>query len=230
MRKEYLFRGIFYIIGLIVLALGLVLNTETGLGASPIISVSYSVSVSFGQNLGDMTFVLYSAFVLAEMLLHARRIKIQGGNLKKVLFMDFLQIPLSLVFTRFMNIFSEILPDLYGTEKSAPAEMGIRVILLILAVILTGVGAAMSLNMRLIPNPGEGIVQAIADCVEKRVGFVKNIFDICCVALTACIGLVFSGHLVGIGLGTILAMIGVGRAMAAFDHFLYEKMSRLAGM
>lgn len=40
MKKEYIFRGIFYIAGLVVLALGLVLNTETGLGASPIVSVS----------------------------------------------------------------------------------------------------------------------------------------------------------------------------------------------
>ena len=29
------------------------------------------------------------------------------------------------------------------------------------SIILTGVGAAMSLNMRIIPNPGDGIVQAI---------------------------------------------------------------------
>lgn len=32
----------------------------------------------------------------------------------------------------------------------------------------------MSLNMRIIPNPGDGIVQAIADFVHKGVGITKN--------------------------------------------------------
>ena len=230
MKKEYLVRGIFYIVGLVILALGLVLNTETGLGASPIISVSYSVSVCFGQNFGDMTFILYTLFVLAEMFLHGSRIKRQGGNLKKILLMDFLQIPLSLVFTRFMNIFSAMIPDLYGEGGGSPMQMAVRILLLILAIILTGIGAAMSLNMRLIPNPGDGIVQAIADHMCKGVGLIKNVFDLCCITVTACIGLIFSGHLAGIGIGTILAMIGVGRTIAVFNHIFYEKMNVLAGM
>lgn len=217
-------------VGLVVLALGLVLNTETGLGASPIISVSYSVSVCFGQNFGNMTFILYTIFVLVEMALHGSRIKKQGGNLKKILLMDFMQIPLSLIFTRFMNIFSVLIPDLYGNGKSSPAQMALRIVLLIFAIILTGIGAAMSLNMRLIPNPGDGIVQAIADHMSKSVGLVKNIFDLCCITVTACIGLIFSGHLIGIGIGTILAMIGVGRTMAVFNYILYEKMNKLAGI
>lgn len=42
----------------------------------------------------------------------------------------------------------------------------------------TGIGAALSLNMRIVPNPGDGIVQAIADCTRKSVGFTKNCVDI----------------------------------------------------
>ena len=47
---------------------------------------------------------------------------------------------------------------------------------LIAGIVLTGIGAAMSLNMRVIPNPGDGIVQAIADFVRKPVGITKNCF------------------------------------------------------
>lgn len=177
-----------------------------------------------------MTFILYSLFVLVEMVLHTYRIKREGGNLKKILFMDFLQIPLSLIFTRFMNLFTALIPDLYTEGKSSPGEFTVRILLLILAVILTGIGAAMSLNMRLIPNSGDGIVQAIADHVHKGVGLVKNCFDLGCVTVTVCISLIFSGHLIGLGIGTVLAMIGVGRTMAVFNYFLYEKMNRIAGM
>ena len=47
MRKTVFFRVLFYVIGLLVLALGLTLNTKTGLGVSPIISVAYSISEIF---------------------------------------------------------------------------------------------------------------------------------------------------------------------------------------
>ena len=53
--------------------------------------------------------------------------------------------------------------------------MAVRIIALLIAIILTGIGAALSLNMRLVPNPGDGIVQAIADCIHKSVGFTKTV-------------------------------------------------------
>ena len=64
MKKETLSRVLFYLAGLLILAVGLTLNTKAGLGVSPIISVSYSTSVILGQNFGNMTFVLYGIFVV----------------------------------------------------------------------------------------------------------------------------------------------------------------------
>lgn len=73
MRKSFSFRILFYCIGLLVLALGLTLNTKTGLGVSPIISVAYSISEIFDHNFGNMTLALYSIFVLIELVLHMIR-------------------------------------------------------------------------------------------------------------------------------------------------------------
>lgn len=88
----------------------------------------------------------------------------------------------------------------------------------------------MSLNMRIIPNPGDGIVQAIADTIHKSTGFTKNCFDLFNICVTISVGLIFAHHLVGIGLGTVLAVIGVGRAIAAFNYLFYEKTKTLAGL
>ena len=63
----------------------------------------------------------------------------------------------------------------------------------------------MSLNMRIVPNPGDGIVQAIADTVRKSVGFTKNSFDLFNISVTIILSLACTGHLVGVGIGTILA-------------------------
>lgn len=167
MQKNYIYRGGFYLVGLLVLALGISLNTKTGLGVSPIISVSYSISTIWDLNFGNMTMVLYCIFVLVEMLLHTilcrKELKREDialehaneMNLKLVLIMDLLQIPLSLVFTRFLNVFGAWIPDLKtDCANSFSGTFAGRVFFLIIAIILTGVGAAMSLNMRVIPNPG----------------------------------------------------------------------------
>ena len=149
---------------------------------------------------------------------------------KLIFLMDILQIPLSLVFTRFLNVFSAVIPEFYSDGKSSAGEMAVRVIVLIIAIILTGIGAAMSLNMRIVPNPGDGIVQAIADTIHKSVGFTKNCFDLTNITITIVLSFVFAGHLMGVGVGTILAMIGVGRTIAVFNHFTYERMKEMAGV
>lgn len=236
MRNTAVFRGIFYALGLLTLALGLMINTKTGLGVSPIISVAYSTSVYLGSNFGNTTFVMYIIFVIVQMILHVirwqQRKKIEPDelehagkmDLRLTLLADLLQIPLSMVFTRFLNLFSALLPEL--SERAFP----VRILWLCMAIVLTGIGAAVSLNMRLIPNPGDGIVQAIADCIHKSVGFTKNCFDLLNICITLTISLVLIGEITGIGLGTVVAVIGVGRVIAVFNHFFQKPMGDLAGI
>ena len=122
MKKSSTLRVIFYVVGLLVLALGIILNTKSGLGVSPIISVSYSISTIWNFNFGNMTFVLYTVFVIVEIILHTiwnhREAAKESAALKPaarkslplILGMDLLQLPLSLIFTRFMNLFSAWIP------------------------------------------------------------------------------------------------------------------------
>lgn len=232
-------RTIFYITGLLILALGIILNTKSGLGVSPIISVSYSISTILHFNFGNMTFLLYAVFVVIELILHSTRyirIKKRVGqndydvlepsihkSLSLILLSDLLQLPLSLVFTRFMNLFSGWIPSPVG-------HPGVQFAVLIAGIICTGIGAAMSLDMRIIPNPGDGIVQAIADCICKPVGFTKNCFDLCNICITICISLIFAHKLIGVGIGTVVSVLGVGRVIALFNHLFMDKMIRAAGV
>lgn len=229
MKKTNIYRGFFYLGGLLVLALGIILNTKAGLGVSPIISVSYSISTILNTNFGNMTLIQYSSFIVVEMLLHIRE-HYKTGNSNLKLLKDVLQFPLSLIFTRFMNLFSAMIPayDTPGVSVYYSSFPG-RIVTLIIAIILTGIGAAVSLNMRIIPNPGDGIVQAISDCVKKEVGFTKNCFDLFNITITICVGFLFAGRLIGVGIGTVMAVIGVGRVIAVFNHFFKKKMAVLSG-
>ena len=64
MKKNLFLRIVFYVAGLLILALGIILNTKSGLCVSPIISVAYSIATIRGFNFGKITFLLYSAFFL----------------------------------------------------------------------------------------------------------------------------------------------------------------------
>ena len=208
-------RAWIYGLGMLVLALGLTLNTKTGLGVSPILSVAYSSSQIWGFNFGDATFILYCAFVAGELI-------IRGKDRQ---WYDLLQLPLSLVFSRILNFFDRWI----GYDPSVHS-LGSNLGMLLLAIAVTGVGVSMTVNMRLIPNPGDGIVQALADRMGRDQGFAKNIFDIGCVLATIVLCLAANGSLIGIGIGTIGAMIGVGRAIALVNHFFKNQMCQAAGM
>lgn len=229
------FRIFIYAAGMLILAFALVLNSKTGLGVTPIISVSYAISEITGGNFGDITFWLYALFVALQIVIHMiiwrRRHRLPAGSLARQILLDILQIPLSFGFTRFMNVFSGMLPrldtDLAGTFWGS---MGGRLLVLGIAIVLTGAGAAMTLAMRLIPNPGDGIVQAVSDLSGWSVGLAKNIMDVLNISVAIVIGLIGSGRLVSVGIGTAVAVVGVGRMVALFNHFFLEKMQAAAGM
>lgn len=206
-------RIIVYIVGLFILALGLTLNTKANLGVSPIISVPYSISQITGLNFGDLTFIEYALFVFIEVLIH-----ISEKN-KKRIFSDLLQLPLSLIFTRLLNVFSAYIPT--------SNQFGMQLLILAMAIICTGVGAAMSLSMQFVPNPGDGIVQALAGKFNKSVGLTKNVFDCLSVCITLCISLIFAHTILGIGIGTVIAVLEVGRVIALFHHMFESQIVEL---
>ena len=205
-----LYRGVLYCIGLILLALGLILNTKTGLGVAPVITIPYSISNIWGVNLGNATLCIYILCVFGQMILRG----------KKFRSFDLLQIPMSVIFSRIMNIFN----DMISINSDS---LVINLILLVVAIILTGIGVAMSVEMKVVPNAADGLAHAIAEKTGKGLGLGKNILDISCAVAAVVIGIVFSGKIVGIGLGTLAAMLFVGRVIALFNKFFKEKMYAL---
>ena len=122
-----------------------------------------------------------------------------------------------------MNLFAGVIPYHNGY---LPADLA----LLVVAILFTGVGAAMTVAMQLTPNPGDGIVGAIAHITDKELGFCKNCFDVGCVSLSLIIGICFGTWLLGVGLGTLISMVGVGRAIAGFNYLCKRPLLQATGM
>lgn len=213
-NRQFYTRLLYYFVGILFLAAGLTLNTKTLLGASPIISVPYTISCIWNLNFANLTLVFYTGFVAAQFIIRGKNRRLS----------DCLQIPFSIVFTRLLNLFGIWI-------SIVPQNLVEKLLLLLVTVICTGIGVAVTVNMRLIVNPGDGIVQAIAERIGKGMGFTKNIVDFVCLIISCAIGLIFAGKAtVGIGLGSAIAMIGVGRVIALFNYLLKDKMEASAGL
>ena len=223
--KRILLRVGLYLLGMLILSVSLTLNTKVTLGVSSIISVAYCVSALTGLSIGDTTLAWYVLLIAVQIAVHLRR---RAPDWKKTILFDVLQLPLSLVFTRLMNLVSDVIP-VFETACAGSFWGGIpgRLLLLALAICLTGIGAALTLDMRLIPNPGDGIVQAIADFFSKPTGTAKNLTDLCCVAVAAAISLCFAHRIIGIGVGTLLAALLTGRVLALFNRCFGARLAAL---
>lgn len=206
----WLWRLLFYLSGMIILALGITLNTKTGLGVSAIVSIPYCLSGIMDINFGNATFLIYTLFVFIQVIIKK----------KNTTLFDIMQILVSLVFSRLMNLFSDFV-------NIQPENMIIKLLILCAAIICTGVGAAMTVNARLIANPADAIIQTIADVTGKEMGLVKNLFDAGCLLISVMVGLIFRGRLVGVGIGTFVSMLGVGRVIWLYNRILKKKTERI---
>lgn len=217
-KRKLINRLLSYGLGIVILALGITLNTKTGLGVSALVSIAYTVANAWNLNFALMTFLLYTCFALIEVGLKWGFLP----QLRKVIWKDLLQIPFSLAFSLFLNVFGGIIP--------VAEHVGAQIVMLVLAIVCTGIGAAMIVDMHLIPNPADGLVQTLGMVTKKGMGLGKNLLDCSCVGISAVIGLVARGRLIGIGIGTIAAMIGVGRVVALFNRCFETKLCRTAGV
>jgi len=225
-KKQKINRGIIYVVGMIILALGLSLNTQVNLGVATIISISETFHLITGVDKADATLYLFIVLIIIQIIIHLVR-----KQYRSIIF-DVLQLPLSLVFTRFMKLYFYLIPEFKtGLAGTWLGTIPGRLLFLMIAILCTGIGAATTLNMRLVPNPGDGMVQTVADCIGKGVGFSKNCVDLCCVIISCIMGLIFLGRIpASVNIGTLCAMLLTGRVIYFFNKLTREKMLKAAGL
>ena len=212
MKKERLWRGGLYVLGLLVLALGLTLHNKCALGTSAMSTTPYFVSLVWGVDFGGAMFVFYALCVAAELVLKPRGQKLAALPQVAV------SLALSLVLSR-----------MDGAIPTPEALWG-KVLLLVGAVVFTGIGAALCLSARLIPGAGDGIVEALSQRFGMELGLTKNLFDLFCMVVTFVLGLATGHFMEALGVGTLVGVVGVGRVMTVFDRVCKERLDRLMGL
>ena len=198
MKKLSAKRIIIYCIGIVILACGITMNTKTGLGVSPVISVPYNITQVLGLPLGLPVFVYYAFLIFLQYVLLP----------KEFSFTKFLQIICAFLTSACVQVFDIILPS--------PDAWVLRIPMLIIAILLTGLGMCITVGMDLVPNPADGLASVIGKIMGKDMALGKNILDAVSIIVAIIIGLVFRGSLMGIGIGTVVAVIFTGRTVALF--------------
>ena len=205
-----LIRFLIYLLGLGILSLGVILNTRTGYGVSPLNSMPYAISEIFHYKLGTVTIGFYTCYVAIEMLMIGKVLDI------KLL----MQVPCGIIFGMYTNLFSSLI-------TYEPSNHLIRIVFLALAIFLTALGVVMTVNMNLVPNPPDGLTDLIGKKLNKDFGFAKNIFDSISIVMTIIICFLLSDHLIGIGAGTVVAVFMIGRTAAWLNKRLKDKLQTI---
>lgn len=206
-------RFLLYIIGMIILALGLSLSTKLSLGVSALTAFPFMISNIYNLNFGDVTLVYYVVLIIIQVIIHLCR-----RQYKNIL-SDVSQLILSVIFTRVLNIFGVIIPEF--------DNLIVRIILYIVSTLFVGIGASLTIDTKGIPNPCDGIVATISEALNKNLGNTKNVLDFLSVILTCIVSYVLASKIVGIGIGTILSMLFVGRVIFYFNKLFLERIKKI---
>ena len=193
-----------YCLGLWILAFGIALSVNCNLGVSPVSSLPYVVSQISKVSLGTCTTVVYSIYILLQMVLNGR--KFQPALV--------LQLVFSTIFGYFVDGAKAILGDFV-----LPTYFG-QLAMLAASIVLIGFSLVLYIDVELAPMPAEGLVGCIAGKLGKPFSTVKTLFDCTSVLVGAVLCFVFFGKLVGIREGTVITALLAGRVMGMLRKYL----------
>ena len=124
-----------YIIGVVVLSIGIVFTTIANLGVAPINTIPLVLSNILNITLGNATTIIYIGFVLAQMII------LKTINIKLLS-----QLPFSILFGYLVDFMFMVFSLNLDTDIK-------RWISLLFGIILIGLGAYLTVKMNVIMNP-----------------------------------------------------------------------------
>ena len=190
--------------GVLLNSFGVALITKAALGTSPISSLPYVLSLRFPLSLGVFTFVMNMGFIVIRVMLLRRAFQP----------IQLLQIAANLVFSAFLDVSMGLLDWL------EPGNLLFQTAALLAGCAVLGCGISIEVAPKVLMVPGEGVVQAIAAVSGWRFGTVKVNFDAALAAIALVLSLLFFHRLRGLGAGTVVSALLVGRFVNLYNRHL----------
>lgn len=192
-------RIILYVVGLNLIAVAVVLNIRYATGVAAFSSVMYAISEIYRISLGTASIICYLIFVLMQCILS-----------RKITLTYVLEIPLSFAFGLLTDFYDFLIPELNFS-------LLFRGIFFILTMFITAMGVFLCVKTALVLTPTDGIVNTISEVFHIPFSAVKNVFDISLVAISAILCLANQTSFYGIGIGTVLSAVFLGRIIKIYE-------------
>lgn len=193
-RENFGQRVVLLVLGLVIMAYGVSLSIQAGLGTSPISSLPYTLSCLTSLTVGTATIAMHCVLILLQIALLRR-------NYNPV---QLLQLPVALLFGWLTDA------TLSTIQFLAPDGYPQRWICCLLGILLVGIGVSCEVNADVVPLAGEGFSLAVCRAFSLPFPPVKVGFDCSLVVISCVLGLVGQGGLLGVREGTVAAAILVG--------------------
>lgn len=202
MRKsepvQWVFRVLFYVLGLFLMAFGVAIAANSNLGISPVNSLPYVVSVVVGRDPGTCVTLVFCSYILMQIILLRREFK----------WINLLQIVFSTIFGCFVNFTKAMAGDF-----AIPTYAG-QLLMLAVSIVFIAVGVMLYIEVEMVPMPMEGLSLAIAGKTGVAFYNMKIIIDCVVVAAGVALSFICLHRLVYIREGTIITAIVTGKVMA----------------
>ncbi len=225
-----------YLIGLLIIAIGINLSKLSGLGISPVSSIPGVMSKVFpSASLGSMVIVVYCLLVIAQIIV--LRKKFNPVNL--------LGVPVAIIFGLMVDFvgIARFTPTLAGigigirTEFNGlmmafpkPENYFFQLAYLLISIVVIGIGVYIYLKPKLVPMPAEGLAGAISQVSGKPFGNCKSLVDVCMIATALILQLAllggissFTGENAVVREGTVLSAVCVGQVVKFLNKYLTKK-------
>lgn len=203
-HKLPLFRGeLALAVAVVINSFGVVLMLYSGAGISAISSVPYAFSeVLTFFSLGTWTYIFQAGLILSLMVLRRR----------------FVVSYLCSFLVGF--VFSELLDVHELWINVLPVGLGWYVLYFVISYLLICLGIALSNRCKLPIVPTDLFPRELEQITHISYPKIKISFDAICLIVTAGMTCLFLGHLEGLGIGTVLAALTMGKVIGMVGNWL----------
>ena len=236
----FIVRFIVYIVGMLIITVGINISKLSALGISPVSSIpAVLAGIIPDVSLGNMVIVVYCVLVLAQFIVLRKRFK----------WKNILGVPVALIFGLMVDFTGVASYNIkIGTidlgipytfdglliNFPKPGNVFMQFVYLFVSMVIIGIGVFVYLRPKLVPMPAEGLAAAIAEVSSKPFGNCKTLVDVSLIVIALVLQVIFLGGFgslwIGkgiVGIGTILAAILVGQIVKLLSKLLGKALDKL---
>ncbi len=207
--KQLIKRYIFFVFGLFVMSIGVVLSAKANLGTSPISSVPYVYSLQYPLTMGNFTIIMHAFFVLLQIAMLRK-------NYQAIqIFQMFVAVVFGYIIDFSMIILSWVNVSGYFAQFS----------LMLLSCVFVALGVAIEVKANVVMLAGEGLALSLSEVTHMEFAKAKVICDASLVVFALVSSFIFFKEIHGVREGTVIAAVIVGPISKVFIKALepFEK-------